>query len=251
MVVIAMLCLLSAISALAFEPGEKLTFNVKYGVVSAGSAVLEVRSSVLKGKEVWNLTTTAQTYPFFDSVFKVRDRVESWWDKETLLSLKYEKTLNEGTYHQHRIQTFDQQNKTSVYQKWNFKKETWKCQKLSLPFTTQDVLSAFYSVRNLDLKTGGKYYVNISADGKSNRTEIDVLRSEKLNTIFGVVNCLIIQPKLKGEGVFKQKGRILIWLTDDEYKIPMKLESSVSIGSFIAKLTDAQNVPYIIKYPEK
>jgi len=52
---------------------------------------------------------------------------------------------------------------------------------------------------------------------------------------------------MKSEGIFKGSSKLLIWVTDDTYKIPVKVESSVSIGTFVVQLEDAQNVPYKIK----
>jgi hypothetical protein len=73
-----------SLSAAVFMDGEKLTFNVKYGIVNAAEATLEARTSVYQGTPVWYLTTNARTHNFFDKFFKIRDRVESWWDKESL-----------------------------------------------------------------------------------------------------------------------------------------------------------------------
>ena len=150
-VAIILLSLLKGLGAVAFQDGEKLTFNVKYGLVSAGSAVMEARSSTYQGRSVWYLSTNARTHPFFDSFFRVRDKVESWWDKDDLLSHKFSKTLQEGGYRQYRIHTYDQKNRTTTYQKWSFKNEKWITKEMALPFTTQDVLSAFYYVRNQSL----------------------------------------------------------------------------------------------------
>ena len=58
---------------------------------------------------------------------------------------------------------------------------------------------------------------------------------------------MVIEPKLKGEAVFKQSGRILIWITNDEYKIPVRLESKITIGSFVAVLKSAQQVPLRVR----
>lgn len=250
-ILILLLATLQSLAALAFQDGEKLTFNVKYGVVSAGAAVLEVKSSTYQGRDVWYLSTNARTHPFFDSFFKVRDKVESWWDKETLLPYKFAKTLHEGNYRQYRIHTYDQAKKSTSYQRWSYKDKNWNNEEISLPFTTQDVLSAFYQVRNSDLAPGRKVKVNITTDGIPVETEVIVHRREKLSSIFGNINCLVIEPRLKAEAIFKQSGKILIWVTDDAYKIPIKVESAVVFGSFVAKLKDAQNVPYKIKYPEK
>lgn len=230
----------------AIIDGEKLTFNIKYGVVSAAEATLELRSSTLEDKPVWLITSNAKTYPFFDSFFKVRDTVQSWWEKENLRSLRFSKRLSEGKYQQYRVHTYDHDSKSSTYQRWDFKKQAYKTREISIPANTQDILSSFYFVRQQELAPGTRLTVDITTDGKSYNTQVVVHKRETIDSIFGKKVCLVIEPLLKSEAVFKQSGRILIWITDDEYKIPLKMTSQITFGAFTAILKDAEKVPYAI-----
>lgn len=230
-----------------FYDGEKLVFDIKYGLVSAAEAALEVRPSHYKGVPVWHLITTTRTYSFFDVFFKVRDKVESWWDREKLIPYKFSKNLHEGKYRQHRIHLYDHDRKQTTYQRWSFTRNRYNNTEMSIPPGTQDVLSAFYLVRTKQLVPGRSVSVSITVDGRTVDTEIAVHRRETIKTIFGDQICLVIEPKLKSEAVFKQTGRILIWVTDDQYKIPVRLESKVSFGSFVGTLKSAENVPYKTK----
>lgn len=238
---------LAAMHAVPFMDGETLVFGVKYGLVTAAEASLSASSSTYQGVPVWYLKTDAKTHSFFDPVFKVRDRVESWWRKDTLLPMKYSKRLQEGSYNQYRIHTFRHNELKTTYQKYSTKQGTFKSEELRIPGLTQDILSAFYWVRTQPLIVGKTIYVNITSDGRSVDTKVLVHRRETINTIFGKISCLVIEPKLKQEGLFKQSGRILIWVTDDQYKIPVKLDSAITFGSFVATLKTAENVPYKVK----
>ncbi|MBM4404015.1 MAG: DUF3108 domain-containing protein [Candidatus Cloacimonetes bacterium] len=229
-----------------FQNGEKLTFDIKYGIVSAAEATMEVKSSYFQGKPVWHLIITTRTYSFFDVFFKVRDKVESWWDQEKLIPYKFSKNLQEGKYRQHRIHLYDHDRKQTTYQKWSFSRNRYNNTEMSIPAGTQDVLSAFYLVRTKQLIPGKSVYINITVDGRSVDTEVMVHRKETIKTIFGERECLVIEPKLRGEAVFKQTGRILIWVTNDSHKIPVKLDSKVSFGSFVGTLKSAVHVPYKI-----
>lgn len=231
----------------AIRDGEKLTFSISYGVIKAAEATLEIKSDTLNDTPVWLITSNAKTYPFFDSVFKVRDVVQSWWEKENLRSLRYSKRLNEGTYRQHRIHYYDHENNTSLYRRWNLKKQTFRDKQIPIPENTQDILSAFYLTRQQSLSPGSRFLIDVTTDGDTYKTEVIVHRRETIDSIFGKKSCLVIEPKLKGEAVFKQSGRILIWITDDEHKVPLKMTSKITFGAFTANLIDAQNVPYARK----
>ncbi len=244
---IALCLLITNVLAVPFMDGEKLTFDAKYGIIKAAEATMEASSSSYQGKPVWHLSTTAKTHSFFDKVFKVRDRVESWWDKESLLPYKFSKNLQEGNYKQHRVHIYDHSAKNTTYQRWDFDKSRFDNSVMDIPGDTQDILSAFYAVRSMPLVVGKSVFLNITADGRMMRTEVVVHRREMQKTIFGKVDCLVIEPKLRGDAVFKQSGRILIWITDDDYKIPVRMESKITIGSFVATLRSASQVPLKVK----
>lgn len=224
--------------------GEKLTFDVSYGVINAAEATLEIKSEELSDTPIWLITSTASTTRFFDSIFKVRDLVQSYWEKDSLRSLRFSKRLNEGAYEQYRVHTYDHEKMKSTYQRWNFKKQSFRTKSMPIAKDTQDILSAFYKTRQFNLVPGKSVLVNVTSDGQTYTTEVFVHKRETIDSIFGKKSCLVIEPKLKGEAVFKQSGKILIWVTDDEYKVPLKMTSKITVGAFTATLKSAVNVPY-------
>ena len=147
---------------------------------------MEARSSTYQGRSVWYLSTNARTHPFFDSFFRVRDRSNPGGIKMTCYLTSFPKPAG-GVTEQYRIHIYDQKNRTTTYQKWSFKNEKWITKEMALPFTTQDVLSAFYYVRNQSLTPGRKVNVNITVDGAVD-TEVLVHRREELSSIFGRIN---------------------------------------------------------------
>ena len=238
---ITMLFIVSVCNAAGLKDGEYLLFDIRYGLVSAAEASLELKSVQYQGQAVWQIASNAKTYSFFDVFFRVRDRVESLWSKDKMLPLRFTKNLEEGKYRQFRIHAFDHQKLKTEYQKWDYKANRWNNTILDFPKGTQDVLSAFYLVRTMDLSPGKSVFVNITTDGRSLDTEVVVHRKETITSIFGKKECLVIEPRLAGEGVFKQSGRIWIWITNDAHKVPLKMKSQITFGSFIAELKSARN----------
>lgn len=67
----------------AFRQGEKLTFDVKYGFVTAGIASFEIPAiKKMSGRDTYHVTFEVNTVPSFDGFFKVRDRYETYIDVE-------------------------------------------------------------------------------------------------------------------------------------------------------------------------
>ena len=123
-----------------------------------------------------------------------------------------------------------------MYVKFSNKTKKIKQKKSEIPINTQDILSAFYWFRKQDIKIGGDYRINVTTDGRNYPAKVIVHRKEKIKSIFGKVECFVVEPVLEGEALFKQTGKILIWLTTDEKKIPVKMSSKIIFGSFKANL---------------
>lgn len=230
-------------SLFSFTSNEKLVFDVKYGFITAAEATLQIQNYTYKDSiDCWLFSSSTKTKPFFDRIFKVRDRIESVVDKEKFISYKFEKKLQEGKYKQHRIHLYYPDQNFSFYLKYSRKKKEFKELRMEIPDNTQDILSAFYYVRNLDLAVGDSVFINVTVDGKNVVTKVIVHKLETIDTVFGKTECLVIEPLMETEAVFKQSGRISIWLTNDERKIPVKMESKVTFGSFKAYLKEYEGV---------
>ncbi len=227
---------------------ETLTFDIRYGVISAAEA--ELKAEYIEYTDIFNtepvsalkVTSTAKTYSFFDVFFEVRDEITSISEKESGLALFYRKKLREGGYKQRRLHYYLRDSGLCIYKKWRYKQENFKTKYIDIPEDTYDFLGAFYKIRQMDLQVGDEHLMNMSGDGTTFTAKIIVHKKETIDTIFGKKECLLIEPQLAGETIFKNTGKIMIWLTNDEYKIPVKMESEVKFGSFVADLKDAKNV---------
>jgi hypothetical protein len=100
-----------------------------------------------------------------------------------------------------------------------------------------DVLSGFYYVRMRPLEVGKKEGLDIFDSGKFARVGVDVLRKEQVDIPeIGRMNAVVIRPNVETEGLFKKKGDIFIWLSDDDQRIPLRVETIVPIGKVTAEL---------------
>jgi hypothetical protein len=68
------------------------------------------------------------------------------------------------------------------------------------------------------------------------RIEIRVLRKERVSTPVGEFDTIAIEPMVASEGVFEGKKGVVIWLTDDNRRIPVKAQTKVTVGSVTALL---------------
>lgn len=206
-----------------FRPGESLRFSVQYGFIHAGSAWLEVpQVAEWKGRPAYTLVARAESNAFFSRFYKVRNRIESTWDRQDLFSWRYFEDRREGGYRAHSEILFDHDRHEAHYSNG---------QTYPIPPNVQDALSSFYFTRFQALPIGGSVVFDYHASRKSQPLEVRVLGRERVETPAGKFDCVVIEPLLKAGGIFKNKGRLVIWLTDDARRMPVMMRSKVAIGS--------------------
>jgi len=212
----------------AFGIGEKLTFDINYGFITAGTATMEVAKLIeYSERHCYQIISRANSNSFFSSIYKVDDKVETIVDDAGLFSWRFEKNLREGNYKSDRLCEFDQRNHHVVYNK-----DTTIC-----PPFTQDALSVLYFVRTQPLEEGKSLYVDNFTDGKQYSLEVRVLRREKITVEAGTFDCIVVEPLLQTVGVFKHEGKLTVWLTDDRLRMPVLMKSKILVGSVSAELT--------------
>lgn len=217
-------------SVVAFGPGEKLVFSVQYGLITAGEATLEVDTSVKEreGRPTYHIVSTAASSPVFSKFFKVRDRVESFMDTLELRSVRFEKHLREGNYRKDLLLIFDQERHTVTID---------GDRRCDVEPNVQDILSSLYFVRTLPLEPGRSVYLPNHDNGKNYPLEVRVEGRERVTVDAGIFDCVVVEPILLGEAVFKQNGRVKVWMTDDVLHMPVLLKSKVFVGAIAGVLT--------------
>jgi len=220
----------------AFSVGEHLVFNIDYGIIHAGEARMSIPDTQwVNGRPCYHVVTTAKSNKFFDPFFKVRDRVETFIDMEGIFPWKFKKKIHEGRYRKKRVIIYDQLNNRVFY-----KKDT-----IDVPPNIQGVLSSFYFIRTTPLKVGRPVFIENFSEGKIYKLKILVHKKEHVRVPAGEFDCIVVEPILKYEGIFKQKGRIVIWLTDDEKRMPVLMKSKALIGTIVVRLKNYRFNRYI------
>lgn len=215
----------------AFEAGEKLRYKVYYeslltGKVNAGIAEIEVQQTNRKfnGREVYHIVGTGRSNRAFDLFFKVRDRFESFVDKEALAPHFFIRRTREGGYVRDDDVYFDHKKAIAKSRRDTSDIVPW----------VQDIISAAYYARTLDadtLKVGDNIPINFFLDDSLYISVIQFVGRQMVQTELGVFRCLTFKPMVATGEVFSNPYPMTLWITDDENKIPVLAESAVIVGS--------------------
>lgn len=222
---------------LPFRPGEKLTFELKWTLVPAGQATLEVKPiTPVDGKDAYHFRMTARTNRFVDAFYKVRDRIDGYTDLAITRSVFYAKRQREGKTKKNVVVRFDWDSQTAEYTE--FLKRAQKGPVPLLPGAF-DPLSIFYYTRKQSFAVGRELQRPVTDGKKCVLGQAKILRRETITVPAGTFDTFLMVPDLKHVGgVFKKSknAKIELWVSADERRLPVKLRSKVVVGSFTGEL---------------
>ena len=234
---------------LAFFPGEKLKFKLKWGIFPAGEAVLEVLPiEIINGVKSFHFVMQAKTNSFIDKIYKYRSRIDAYADLRMTRSLKYLKKTEAGKAVKEVNVQFDWDKKEAYYFRSKTKfgpNPTTKYRKRRTPLLpgSFDPLSVFYYTRLLNISQNRPIERPVTDGKKCVMASAEIIKRENIKLNGKSYDTFLVQPDLKHvEGVFSKSkdAKIYIWVTADERRIPLKIKSKIVIGSFTGELVSAE-----------
>ncbi|MEX2090029.1 MAG: DUF3108 domain-containing protein [Bacteroidota bacterium] len=220
----------------AFRAGERLVFDVGYSFITAGEAVMSIpKMDTAFGRECYQVLFTVHSTPSFSWIYKVDDRYETILDKKGIFPWRFSQRVREGKYSRDYDAVLDQVNHVAITGGGTF----------PIPPYIQDVVSAFYFVRTMDFSSsrpGERTILYNFTKDTSYTLAVKFLGRQQIKVDAGTFRCVIVEPLIQEGGLFKSEGRVIIWLTDDERKIPVKVSTKVVVGSIDAELREYSGV---------
>ncbi len=223
----------------AFGPGEKLKFEVRALSMLGGYATLDVENyTTVAGRPCLVITSRANSVFPFSALFPVKDVQSSYFDSKNFMTWKFENHVNEGSYHASNMEVYDQVQHSFWHQHNQELIET----KPLAPFS-QDLISCFYYFRLLPIEVGKSFSIPTQSGGKNYQLIVEVLGRESVTVPAGTFDCFRVKPIVKEDTVFHNTGDIDLLVTADERHFPVRIKSSLVIGSINIDLVDASFPP--------
>lgn len=221
--------------------GEKLTFILRWGVIPVGWATMHVQGiKEYEGHQVYHIVMRAWSNSFLSTFYKLRDIAETDMDVEGLFSWRFYKNQSEGGYRADEEVKFDHKKHMGFYR--SFKNGTVK--EFQIPPRVQDALSSIYYFRSLPLKEGESLFMDVNADEKNWKLEVQVKDFQKRKEVrkFGVMDAFYVEPLAQFKGMFDRRGRVWVWVSSDRRRLPFLVKSKVPFGSVTATLVKSEIV---------
>lgn len=232
-----------AIKNNSFGSGEQLTYVLSYTWffiwTDVGEATFTVKQDEKFGQDALHLHTYGMSYPFYDVFFKVRDIYESWVDPNSLQPIYFNRDINEGGYTKENEYVFDWENGL-VNARIRRRGGENRFYEVPVNPCTYDVVTAIYVARNLDfsnLSPNQSFPVDVMLDREVYNVSYTYMTRElkKIKNI-GTFSTLKFRVELVAGDVFKKGQYLYVWVTDDDNRIPVFIESPIRVGSVKARL---------------
>lgn len=212
---------------------EKLTYRISLLGLPIGEAVIEAS----REQAGFHITTRIRSNSVISAIYPVDNLVETRLINGNYLVTKIRQ--REGGVVSDRGFTLNLRGKSAFWA------DLTRNLYANDPLPREDVLdllSGFYYLRTNRLEIGKPVELHLYDSNEYAPTTVEVLRRERV-TLPGSrkVDALVVHPLLKTEGFFRRSGDVLVWLTDDEYKVPVKMETTIALGRVTAELVSAES----------
>jgi len=229
----------------SYKVGEKISYNVHYGIINGGTGSLELVSDTLNDKEVWHSTFIARTTGLADAIFKVLDIYESYIDPATELPVKAIRNIREGRYRKYNEVLFDHTTRADS--------AIITSQLTGIHIAPQgifDILSCFYYFRNnilpidSNLKKGELITITTWFTDELYPIRLRFIGIEDIKIKAGRITCYKFNPVTETGRLFKTEEDVSFWFSADKNFLPVKVRFDIFVGAFTVEIMKYEGLAY-------
>lgn len=227
---------------LPYRDGEKLVYEGKISKIIQGIDIADLTFGVKKTEDGnFLVSTDAKSKGTLLKLFRFSflQQYESTVDGKNLRVLKTVKQDVQKDRIRNSEAVFDYEDKKVTFTEVNPKEPMKAPRKIAsdLKGDTQDLVSGLYLLRSLPLAVGKVFEITVSDSGLIYQVPVRVTAREVQKTVIGRVNCFRVEPEVFGNNrLIEQKGKMVIWITDDDRRIPVRSRINTEIGRVEVKL---------------
>lgn len=225
----------------SFIPGEVLEYEINYGFVTAGYASVSVNPQFteINGRKCYLVEVTAKSAPGFEFIYKFRQTYKCYLDADGIFTWLVEQDKLEGNRAEKIKMEFQHLPENSKVTRTEDRDGNIKTKDIPIDMYSLDDIGTYFYARTLDFanKQVGEtsIFPYVTKDEKRD-LGIKFLGKENSDVPAGEFKCIVVQPMLREAALASKVDDIFVWLTDDEYKMPVMIQMKIIIGSIKVEL---------------
>lgn len=238
----------------AFDSGEKLTYDLyyKYGIINmkGGKATLNTESTTYNGIDAYKLTLNASTGGLIGNIYSVEDTLTSYMDKK-LVPLLFVKGAAEMNDYTRERQVYKYQNgNTSIRTIRQRNGELLFDENIITDRSTYDMMSILAFARTLNyskMQRGDNTHVQFITGRRLVNMYIRYIGESSMKVNNGkTYDAIELSLMILDKAFADQEEAMRVWLTNDENKLPLQINSKLKIGEMRVVLKDYSGIKHPI-----
>lgn len=189
---------------------------------------------------VQRVSVTADTMGAVNLLFRVTDRFQSSFNRETACSQGFSKQLVEGRRKVNSDMTFNYAQNTAVVTERNLVSKINKHQDVPIPSCVTDSLSAIFYAASQPMVVGQSFQFPVADATRTVLVTMKVEGHDEIKIPAGTFQTVRVEPTADA-GVVKNRGNIWIWYTDDNRHIPVQMRARLFWGTITFRLTSIES----------
>jgi hypothetical protein len=218
-----------------FPLKRTLNYTVDWRVFPAG--IVSFRQEADGNLE--RVSVTADTMGAVNLLFRVTDRFQSSFNRETGCSESFSKQLVEGRRKVNSETSFDYSRDQAVYTEKNLVSGINKRKEVAIPSCVTDSLSAIFYAASQPMTVGESFQFPLADATRTVLVTMKVESHDEIKTPAGTFQTIRVEPTADA-GVVKHRGNIWIWYTDDDRHIPVQMRARLFWGTITFRLTSIE-----------
>ena len=224
-------------AAIVFPVNERLSYAISWSGIHCGE--MEITSYIDKdaaGGPIYRIVVLTRTTKFFDGIYRVRSRLDSYFDPRRMTSLRYDENSLEKKKRKSESWIVDLEAMEIV--------RTKNGEESRFPVEVDranDPLAFIYRLRMMATDIGEENVLGLMTSKGAVETVARVTGHKRIKTKMGKCDAASVVPEPRDEMMFSKSGSMVIWIDREEPHRPCRIEFDLSFGSLTANLRNAED----------
>jgi hypothetical protein len=221
-----------------FKVGETLEYDVSWSsILTAGTATLKVQDKRASyGSTAYYVYAEGRPTPLVARLYSLYYKADALLDVYTLLPQRAAQYSDENGQQRMKVTLFDQARRSADYE---VRTATLVKKRLTLSQGTHDLVSLLFLIRASPLLEGGRITVPVTDSGELYTVRMMIGARAPIRTPAGTFNAWRLVPLATDSEGQQVDNNIVIWMSDDARRLPVKLEAELPVGQFVLVLRRA------------
>lgn len=234
----------------SFGRGEKLDYKVSFGFFTVGNAqmIIDDKFYKINHRDCYKVDVFGKTSGMVSWVADVDDHWGAYVDSAALIPHISYRNIKENKYRKNEVVRFDHNANMIEAKVKNKKTGKFKEPKLYVaPDNIRDMMAGYLYMRTVDfskMKKNDRFRVNSFFEDEFYELDIVFKGREKVKTKAGKFKAIKLVPVMPNNELFDGDDSVVVWISDDENKVPLKIKAKMFIGSAGVELENYQNTKH-------